>query len=191
MKLKRLYLRYSLNFQKFKIKARNLEAEDFQKAYLIISRRLYRVVHLRNLVIFCVAFIILVFSMFISSFQTIEAFYSKDKPQSGGIYAEGNLGKFSRLNPLYSQTNPNDEDAVNLIFSGLMKRGKDRGLKPDLASKWALSEDKKTYTFELKKGIKWQDGVEFTPDDIIFTIQLIQNSDARSSLYEAWKGVKA
>lgn len=190
MKLKRLYLRYSLNFQKIKIKARNLEVEDFQKAYLVISRRLYRIVHLRNLVLFCMVFIIFVFSMFISSFQTIEAFYNKDKPQPGGTYAEGSLGKFSRLNPLYSPTNPNDEDAVNLIFSGLMKRGEGREIKPDLANKWTLSQDKKTYTFELKKGIKWQDGADFTADDILFTVQLIQNPDARSSLYEAWKGVK-
>ncbi|MDO8507647.1 MAG: peptide ABC transporter substrate-binding protein [bacterium] len=191
MKFKRFFLRHSLNFQKIKIKARNLDAEDFQKAYIVVSKRLYRVIHLRNLVAFCLVFIIVVFSMFISSFNTIEAFYNKDNPLSGGTYAEGNLGKFSRINPLYSQTNPNDEDAVNLIFSGLMKRGDNRSLKTDMASKWTLSEDKKTYTFELKKGVKWHDGVEFSADDVLFTIELIQNPDARSSLYEAWKGVKA
>lgn len=191
MKFKRFFLRHSLNFQKIKIKARNMEVEDFQKAYIVVSRRLYRIIHLRNLVAFCLVFVIVVFSMFLSSFSTIQAFYNKDKPLSGGTYAEGDLGKFSRINPLYSQTNPNDEDAVNLIFSGLMRRGDDRSLKTDLASKWSISQDHKTYTFELKKGVKWHDGAEFSADDVLFTIGLIENPDARSSLYEAWKGVKA
>lgn len=191
MKLKRLYLRYSLNFQKIKIKIKNLESEDFHNAYVVVSRRLYRIIHLRNLVVFCLIFIIFVFSMFLSSFSGIESFYKKDKPLSGGMYAEGNLGKFLRLNPLYSSTNSNDEDAVSLVFSGLTKRGENRELKPDMAEKWTLSEDKKTYIFELKKGIKWHDGTDFSADDVVFTVELIQNPDARSTMYEAWKGVKA
>ncbi len=170
---------------------RNLEAEDFQKAYIVVSRRLYRIIHLRNLVVFCLVFLIAVFSMFISSFQKIEAYYNKDKPLSGGIYSEGNLGKFSRINPLYSGTNQNDEDAVRLIFSGFMKYGNDRKLETDLASKWSLSEDRKTYTFEIKKGVKWHDGTDFSADDILFTIETIQNPDTQSYLYESWKGVKA
>src|SRR3990167_3975304 len=191
MNIKRFFLRHSLNFQKIKIRARNLEAEDFQKAYIVVSRRLYRIIHLRNLVVFCLVFVIVVFSMFISSFQEIEAYYNQDKPLYGGTYAEGNLGKFARINPLYSGTNQNDEDAVRLIFSGLMKYGGGKNLETDLASKWSLSEDRKTYTYELKKGVKWHDGAEFGADDVLFTIETIQNPDARSYLYESWKGVKA
>lgn len=191
MKLKRFFLRHSLNFQKIKIRTRNLEAEDFQKAYIVVSRRLYRIIHLRNLVVFCLVFVIFVFSMFISSFQRMEAYYNKDKPLAGGTYAEGSLGKFSRISPLYSGTNQNDEDAVRLIFSGLMKYGNGKNLETDLASKWRLSEDRKTYTFEIKKGVKWHDGVDFSADDILFTIETIQNPDTRSYLYESWKGVKA
>lgn len=190
MNLKRLILRYSLNFQKLKIKLYNLESGDFQKAYIIISKRLYRIIHLRNLVVFCLAFVIFVFSMFLSSFTRLDAYYMKDKPLNGGIYAEGSMGKFLRLNPLYSKTNQNDEDAVNLIFNGLTKYDQGKDIKPDLASKWTVQDNGRTYLFELKKGVKWQDGAEFSADDVIFTINLIQNSDARSTLYEAWKGVK-
>ncbi len=190
MKLKRLYLRYSLNFQKLKIKLYNLEAEDFQKAYIVVSKRLYRVVHLRNLVIFCLGFLVVVFSMFLSSFKTLGAYYQKDKPLVGGVYSEGSVGKFLLLNPLYSVVNQNDEDAVNLIFSGLTKHSRGKEIIPDLASSWSLSQDRKTYIFDIKKGVKWQDGQDFTADDVVFTVQTIQNPDAKSPLYEAWKGVK-
>jgi len=39
---------------------------------------------------------------------------------------------------------------------------------PNLADKWEFSEDGKTLTIHLHKGIKWSDGVPFTTDDIMF-----------------------
>jgi peptide/nickel transport system substrate-binding protein len=40
---------------------------------------------------------------------------------------------------------------------------------PSLATEWEVSEDSKTYTIQLRKGIKWSDGHPFSADDVIFT----------------------
>ncbi|MBC7345244.1 MAG: hypothetical protein H5U03_07495, partial [Clostridia bacterium] len=40
---------------------------------------------------------------------------------------------------------------------------------PNLATHWEWSEDGKTLTMHLLKGVKWSDGVEFTADDVLFT----------------------
>jgi len=39
---------------------------------------------------------------------------------------------------------------------------------PDIAKDYEVSEDKKTLTIYLRKGLKWSDGVPFTVDDIFF-----------------------
>lgn len=44
---------------------------------------------------------------------------------------------------------------------------------PMLAESWEVSADSKSYTFNLRKGIKFSDGAEITADDVIFTFDAI------------------
>ncbi|MBR4598141.1 MAG: hypothetical protein IKO42_07090, partial [Opitutales bacterium] len=44
---------------------------------------------------------------------------------------------------------------------------------PMLASSWEISEDSRRYTFHLRRGVKFSDGVEITADDVIFTFDAI------------------
>jgi len=43
-----------------------------------------------------------------------------------------------------------------------------RKLLPNLASKWEVADGGRTYTFWLRKGVRWSDGQPFTVDDILF-----------------------
>ncbi len=42
-------------------------------------------------------------------------------------------------------------------------------IQPDLAEKWDVSADGKTYTFTLRKGVKFSTGNELTADDVVYT----------------------
>lgn len=44
---------------------------------------------------------------------------------------------------------------------------------PELAKKWEIGEDNKTYTFHLRRGLRWSDGEPLTADDVIFTFDAI------------------
>ena len=40
---------------------------------------------------------------------------------------------------------------------------------PGLAERWEISDDRLTYTFHLRKGVRWHDGKPFTARDVIAT----------------------
>ena len=60
----------------------------------------------------------------------------------------------------------------------------------DLAESYTIEPDNLTYTFSLKKNVKWHDGKDFTADDVVYTIQTIQNPNFNSPLRSNWKGVR-
>jgi len=116
--------------------------------------------------------------------------FTEFKPVFGGIYREGVIGQPRFLNPLYSPANNPDQDIVELVFSGLMKYDENGNLVPDLAEDYSISEDGRSYRFILKENIFWHDYEPVTVDDIIFTINTIQNPDYKSPLRAGWLGVE-
>ena len=53
---------------------------------------------------------------------------------------------------------------------------------PYLLKNWQVSDDLKTWTLNLRTGIKFNNGDEFTSDDVIFTLNQWLNKDVGSSL---------
>jgi peptide/nickel transport system substrate-binding protein len=49
---------------------------------------------------------------------------------------------------------------------------------PNVARSWEVSDDARTFTFHLRKGMKWSDGQPFTADDVMFNVNdLVLNND--------------
>ena len=53
----------------------------------------------------------------------------------------------------------------------LVRINKDNIAEPYLAEKWEASEDLKTWTFHLRKGVKWSNGDDFGADDVVFNFE--------------------
>ncbi|MEJ5197630.1 MAG: ABC transporter substrate-binding protein [Anaerolineae bacterium] len=56
-------------------------------------------------------------------------------------------------------------------------------LQPDIAEKYTVSPDGKTYTFTLRKGVEWHDGKPFTAKDVVFTFNYICQKDLNAMQY--------
>ena len=55
------------------------------------------------------------------------------------------------------------------LMEGLVTFDSSMKVIPSLASQWTVSPDGKTYTFNLKKGVKWSDGVPLRAQDFVFS----------------------
>ena len=59
----------------------------------------------------------------------------------------------------------------NLTLEGLVKTNNDgTAIEPCLADSWDISEDGLTYTFHLKKGVKFSDGTPVTGEDWVWSL---------------------
>ncbi|MFN8752472.1 MAG: ABC transporter substrate-binding protein, partial [Betaproteobacteria bacterium] len=59
------------------------------------------------------------------------------------------------------------------ILEGLLTYDFDMNPKPVLAETWKVSPDGKTITFNLRKGVKWHDGRDFTAADVQFSVMKV------------------
>src|SRR5436190_9087570 len=66
-----------------------------------------------------------------------------------------------------------------LILFDLSKSDSLATLRPGLAGKWEQSpDDKKTWIFTLRKGVKFHDGTDFNADAVIWNLERIFNKDS-------------
>lgn len=111
------------------------------------------------------------------------------QPVVGGVHIEGLVGKPQFLNPLLAGTNPVDRDISRLIYSGLTKVNAGREVLPDLAVRWDVLDNGKTYIFHLQPNAKWHDGINFSADDVVYTFNVLQNNDYSGVLKTNFGGI--
>lgn len=98
---------------------------------------------------------------------------------TGGELREGIASQPVIINPVIPVTQA-DRDISQLVYSSV----------DDLADSITLSPDNRTYTVRLKQNVFWSDGQKLTADDVVFTMQAIQNPDNNSPLYRSFEGVQ-
>ncbi|HFJ9472237.1 ABC transporter substrate-binding protein [Bacillus paranthracis] len=75
----------------------------------------------------------------------------------------------------YFQQNGWDGNVTSVIFASLVSTDKQGKPIPELAEKWDISSDQLTYTFHLRKDLKFSDGSPLTADDVAFTLTLLHD----------------
>ena len=102
-------------------------------------------------------------------------------PQMGGELKVPLMAPDS-FNPLLTQSR-DILNFLNLIFEHPLVLDEKSRPAPSLVEKWEVSEDGRTWTFHVRKDVKWQNGQAMTGEDILFTFQALQ-SGKLGSLYE-------
>ncbi len=92
------------------------------------------------------------------------------------------------FNPLFAFDNASDS-IVRLLFGSLVSldwAAQKPG--PGLAESWSVAADQKTWTFHLRRGVRWSDGEPLTADDVVFTWNdIMYNPDLNRLSYNVFR----
>lgn len=78
------------------------------------------------------------------------------------------------------------------IFEGLVKfNGTKFEAVPLLATDWTISDDGLEYVFNLRQGVKWHDGSDFTAEDVVFTMNRAKEMPTTKSKAAVIKSAEA
>src|SRR2546426_7185845 len=76
------------------------------------------------------------------------------------------------------------------IFDGLVQFDQTLAVKPALAEFWRASRDGLTWTFDLRKGVKFHHGREVTADDAVYSLTRVIDPKSRSDAADLFLNVR-
>jgi len=89
-------------------------------------------------------------------------------------------------------TNFLDFQALGLVYDTLVEENAKLQIVPDLATSWAFSDGNKVLTFQLRKGVKFDDGSTFTSADAVASLKRViapKTADASASFIASVKQI--
>jgi peptide/nickel transport system substrate-binding protein len=101
-------------------------------------------------------------------------------PAQKTTFVVGVTGDLNSANP-FRQFDTTEGFVGGLMYDSLIRRAqKDYAPEPELADHWDISDDQLTWTFHLRDGLMWSDGVPITAQDFVWTSNFIIEHDISS-----------
>jgi peptide/nickel transport system substrate-binding protein len=101
--------------------------------------------------------------------------------QPGGWLQTAQRTEVRTFNPVIAVDTPS-RDVIGHMHSDLIHINR-RSLQPEpaLASSWSVSPDRRIYTLNLRRGIRFSDGHPMDADDVVFTFRVYLDENTRST----------
>jgi len=104
---------------------------------------------------------------------------SDTKPTGETIVIPDTL-RFTFVNPLLSISTLSTR-LIEIVFDGLIEFDDRFEPKPHLAESWERSQDGRTWTFHIRPGVKFHDGVELTAEDVAFSFEKMKERAGKTT----------
>jgi peptide/nickel transport system substrate-binding protein len=101
----------------------------------------------------------------------------EEEPVAGGSLVYSRQLETVTLNPREIKNGNGDIFADEMLYNGIVRNdpnGPDK-VVPGLAESWDISKDGMTYTFHLRKGLKYSDGSPLTAEDVAWNLEQFRN----------------
>lgn len=112
---------------------------------------------------------------------------------SAGVLNVGVQLEPPNLDPTSGAAAAIDEIVYANIFEGLTRMREDGAISPALAESWTVSEDGKSYLFELRKNVLFHNGAKFTAQDIKYSLERAgapNSTNAQRSIFSVIKKIE-
>ncbi|MBN9165683.1 MAG: ABC transporter substrate-binding protein [Myxococcales bacterium] len=100
-------------------------------------------------------------------------------PKRGGVLELATFGDVRSLDPA-NITDGLAPQIIEQVFAGLVDYDKDGTIQPDIAERWVIADEGKTYRFFLREGVRFHDGEEVTADDVKRSVERALHGSARN-----------
>ncbi|WP_175438287.1 ABC transporter substrate-binding protein [Fusibacter sp. 3D3] len=105
----------------------------------------------------------------------VGAYADTASADEGAILKIGVKQEPDSLNP-FAAWEAASSEIFQLTYDALTAFDRDLKVVPGLAESWEVSADQLTWTFHLRKEVKWHDGTPFTSADVKYTYEAIQET---------------
>ncbi len=106
-----------------------------------------------------------------------------DAPADGGAASRrgGEVEPQTTLTILFASDDyvlgPSRDDSPKFLMFEPLVRGYGTRARPGLAERWEHSGDFRTWTYHLRRDVRWHDGVPFTAHDVAFSLELFRKPE--------------
>lgn len=117
----------------------------------------------------------------------------EEEPVAGGSLVYSRQLEVVTLNPREIKNGNGDIFADEMLYNGIVRNdpnGTDK-VVPGLAESWDVSKDGLTYTFHMRKGLKYSDGSPLTAEDVAWNLEQFADPEVNISLAGVAAGMES
>jgi len=103
-----------------------------------------------------------------------------DTPVRGGVLQVGLADDPPELDPHLTSSNAS-RTVLHNLFATLVEVDENLQIQPELAERWEVSEDGRTYTFFLRDGVTFHDGTVFDADAVAYNFARMKDTNFGSA----------
>lgn len=110
----------------------------------------------------------------ITALAAVLALSCQQRPKRNVAFYSNILGEPTTLHPLKGASDGYTGSVTSYAIESLLTKDLDTyEWKPSLATEWKIDDDKRTFTFKLREGVRWHDGTPFTAEDVKWSFDAI------------------
>jgi peptide/nickel transport system substrate-binding protein len=88
-----------------------------------------------------------------------------------------------------SAVNPTIQAIYRSIFDQFVGQNPDLSFKPGLLTAWGWSDDRKKIWMDVRSGVKWHDGSDFGPEDVVWSLERAGKTETGNPIQFVWSTI--